>query len=115
VDPDPRIHASDPDPPIFVTDLHEAKKQIKKSFSAYYFLKVHLYHFSKIKSQKEVAKQYRRNQGFSYYFYLMIAGSGAMPLMDPDPGGPKTYGSDGSGSATLLFCLVNVVLPGEEG
>ncbi len=21
--------------------------------------------------------------------------------MDPDPGGPKTYGSDGSGSATL--------------
>jgi hypothetical protein len=22
--------------------------------------------------------------------------------MDPDPGGPKTYGFDGSGSATLL-------------
>jgi hypothetical protein len=22
---------------------------------------------------------------------------------DPDPGGPKTYGSGGSGSATLLF------------
>jgi hypothetical protein len=21
---------------------------------------------------------------------------------DPDPGGPKTYGSDGSGSATLI-------------
>jgi hypothetical protein len=26
----------------------------KKSFFAYYFLKVHLYHFSKIKSHKEV-------------------------------------------------------------
>ncbi len=22
---------------------------------------------------------------------------------DPDPGGPKTYGSDGSGSATLVL------------
>ncbi len=28
-----------------------------KSFSAYYFLKVHFYHFSKIKSQKDVTKQ----------------------------------------------------------
>jgi hypothetical protein len=26
--------------------------------------------------------------------------------MDPDPGGPKIYGSDGSGSATLLKILV---------
>ncbi len=25
--------------------------------------------------------------------------------MDPDPGGPKTYGSYGSGSATLVFSL----------
>jgi hypothetical protein len=33
------------------------------------------------------------------------AGYGYVPLtndLDPDPGGPKTYGSDGSGSATLL-------------
>jgi hypothetical protein len=35
-------------------------------------LKVHLHHFSKVKSQKEVTKQ-----GFSYYFCLM--------MMDPDP------------------------------
>jgi hypothetical protein len=29
--------------------------------------------------------------------------------MDPDPGGPKTYGSDGSGfgSATLVPCAQN--------
>jgi hypothetical protein len=56
MDPD-----SDPDadPAIFVTDLQEAnKKQIfSKIFSHYYFLKVHLHHFSKIKSQKEVTKQ----------------------------------------------------------
>jgi hypothetical protein len=25
--------------------------------------------------------------------------------MDPDPGGPKTYGSDRSGSATLLYSI----------
>jgi hypothetical protein len=50
---------TNPDPAIFVIDLQDANKhQIKKqSFSAYYYLKVHLHHFSKIKSQKEVTKQ----------------------------------------------------------
>ncbi len=33
---------------------------------------------------------------------------------DPDPGGPKTYGSDGSGSATLL-AIVSYKLPCENG
>ncbi len=47
-------------------------------FFAYYFLKVHLHHFSKIKSQKEVTKQL--TQGFSYFFCLMIEGSGSIPL-----------------------------------
>ncbi len=42
-------------------------------FSAYYFLKVHLHHFSKIKSQKE--SQNSMNQCFSYYFCMMIEGS----------------------------------------
>jgi hypothetical protein len=55
MDPDPD---ADPDHAIFIIDLQGAnKKLIKKSFSAYYFLKVHLHHFSKIKSQKEVTKQ----------------------------------------------------------
>ncbi len=49
-----------------------------KIFSAYYFLKVHFHHFSKIKSQKEL--QNSRNQGFSYYFWMMIEGSGSIPL-----------------------------------
>jgi hypothetical protein len=35
-------------------------------FSAYYFLKLHLHHFSKIKSQKE--SQNSRNQGFFNIF-----------------------------------------------
>jgi hypothetical protein len=43
-------------------------------FSAYYFLKVHLHHFLKIKSRKE--SQDSRNQGFSYYFCMIIEGSG---------------------------------------
>jgi hypothetical protein len=50
---------SDPDPAIFVIDLQDANKKlpvIKKSFSAYYFLKVHLHHFSKIKSKKRSHK-----------------------------------------------------------
>jgi len=42
----------DADPAIFVIDLQDANKTLikKKSFSAFYFLKVHLHHFSKIKS-----------------------------------------------------------------
>ncbi len=73
-------------------------------FSACYFLKVHLHNFLKIKSQKESLNS--RNQGFSYYFCMMIEGSGSISLwlVNPDPGGPKTCGSggSGSGSATLV-------------
>jgi hypothetical protein len=58
----------DPDPAIFVIDLQDANKKLifVKNFSAYYFLKVQLHPFSKIKSKKE--SQNSRNQGFSYYF-----------------------------------------------
>ncbi len=69
MDPD-----SDPDPAIFVTDL---QKTNLKSLSAYYFLKLHLHHFSKIKSQKK--SQNSKNQGFSYYFCMMIEESGSRP------------------------------------
>jgi hypothetical protein len=68
----------DPDPAIFVIDLQDANKKLIYNiiFSAYYFLKVYLHHFSKIKSQKE--PQISRNQGFSYYFCMMIEGSGSI-------------------------------------
>jgi hypothetical protein len=46
----------DPDPAIFVIDIQDASKKLIKK-SVYNFLKVHLHHFSKIKSQKEVTKQ----------------------------------------------------------
>ncbi len=48
----------DPDPAIFVIDLqHVSKKLIFNTiFSAYYFLKVHLHRFSKIKKSKRVTK-----------------------------------------------------------
>jgi hypothetical protein len=60
MDPDPgpgsRIRILDPNPAIFVVDLKDAKKtNFLNSFSAHYFLKVHLHHFSK--SQIEVTKQ----------------------------------------------------------
>ncbi len=44
-----------------------------KCFSTCYFLMVHLHHFSKIKVKRK--SQNNRNQGFSYYFCLMIEGS----------------------------------------
>jgi hypothetical protein len=71
------------DPAIFVIDLQDAsKKQIVNTiFSAYYYLKVHLHHFSKIKSKKE--SQNKRNKGFSYDFCMMIEGSGAGSVSIP--------------------------------
>jgi hypothetical protein len=54
MDPD-----ADPDPSIFIIDLQDANKKIifEKGFPAYYFLKILLHHFSKIKTKKEVTTQ----------------------------------------------------------
>ncbi len=46
LDPD-----ADPDPAIFISDLQDVNKDFfSQSFFAYYFLKLHLRIFSKIKS-----------------------------------------------------------------
>jgi hypothetical protein len=49
----------DPDPSFFIIDLQDANKKLilKKSFTAYYFFKVLLNQYSKVRSQKEVTKQ----------------------------------------------------------
>jgi hypothetical protein len=59
-DPEPRIHASDLWIRIRIllfsslTFKTPTKNKLKKSFSAaYYFLKINLHHFSKIKSKKK--------------------------------------------------------------
>ena len=63
----------------------QQKTNLKRSFSAYYLLKVHLHHFSKIKRHKEVKNQ--------YYFCLMIevsgSGSGSIPLTNGSGSGSK--------------------------
>ncbi len=58
------------------------------SFSAYFFLKVNLHHFSKIKNQK-------RSQRTVGTVGLMIEGSGSVPLTNGSGSGsrrPKAYG-----------------------
>jgi hypothetical protein len=84
----------DPDPAIFVIDLQDANKKLifTTIFSAYCFLKVHLHHFSQKESQNS------RNQGFSYYFPMVVEGSGSGSI-------PLANGS-GSGSATLFLTPV---------
>jgi hypothetical protein len=60
MDPDPDLDV-DTEPTIFDIDLQDTNKnkfKKKNRFSAYFFLKVHLLHFSKIKSPKDVTKQY---------------------------------------------------------
>jgi hypothetical protein len=46
------------------------------SFFTFYFLKIHLHHFSKIKKYR--IKNFTRNQGFSSYFFLIMEGSGSV-------------------------------------
>ncbi len=80
-DPDP---TPTPDPAIFVSDLQEGNKKL--NLFPYYFLKVLLYNFSKIKSHKEISTS--RNQGFSSSFCLMIEGYWSVPLTSGS-GGPE--------------------------
>ncbi len=64
-------------------------------FSAYYFLKLHLHHFSKIKSQTESLNS--RNQSFSYYFCMMIEGSGSGSTAGSGSGYIAVTSGSGSG------------------
>jgi hypothetical protein len=88
--------------------FHHRPLRCQQFFLLIKVLKVHLHHFSKIKSQKE--SQNRRNQGFTYYFCIMIEGSGSVsiPLTSGfGSGRPKTCGSIGSGSSSgsgTLYC-----------
>jgi hypothetical protein len=49
----------DPDPTLFINDPQDAYKKyfFSQLFFAYYFLKIHLHHSSKVKGHKEVTKQ----------------------------------------------------------
>jgi hypothetical protein len=91
MDPDPHSDVdADPDSSIFIIDLQDANNRtnFKKSFAAYYFLKVLLHHFSKVKSPKEGTKQQK-----SRFFLLFLLNDRrirtriqeAQKLVDPDP------------------------------
>ncbi len=57
----------------------------KKSFSAYYFLKVHYHHFSKIQSQKEVTKPVSRIRIHRIHMFLGLPDTDPLVRgMDPD-------------------------------
>jgi hypothetical protein len=88
---DPCLWLMDPDPGSescyfrhWPSRCQQKNKFFHTIYSAFYFLKLHLHHFSNIKSQKE--SQNSRNQGFSYYFCTMIEGSGSGSI-------PPTSGS----------------------
>jgi hypothetical protein len=79
-----------PDAAIFVSDLQDGKIICLLLFEATF-----LHHFPKIKSNKEVTTRCFYTDSDAY-----------LVLMDPDLGGPKSYGS-GSESAALLSQNVN--------
>ncbi len=118
--PDTWHFGVDPDPAIFVIDLQDANMKLifLTSFSAYYSLRYIYIIFKDKKIQKK--SQNSRNQGFSYYFCLLIegSGSGSIPLTNgsgSDPGGPKACGSGTlGGSIHFLFCVVEISGAGEQ-
>jgi hypothetical protein len=67
-----------PDPAIFVLDFQDTNKNnFFPCFFAYYFLKAHLHHFSKIKRHKKVTKQYL---GIKVFLTILLDDS-----QNPDP------------------------------
>ncbi len=84
--------------PLYRGRIREARKHRYGSGTL-----VHSHHSSKRKSHKEFTKQYRRNQGFSCYFCLMMIRSGSVLVTNGSgcgSGRRKNIGY-GSGSATL--------------
>jgi hypothetical protein len=76
---------------IFVIDLPKmSKNKIKnKKFSAYYFLNVqYMYIIIKDKKSKRSHKAFEIKV-FSYFFYLVIEGSGSIPLTDGSGSGSR--------------------------
>jgi hypothetical protein len=63
---DPCLLLMDPDPAIFVINVPDTNKKLF-FFKVLHFLKVHLHNFSKINSQKKVAKQKE-----SRFFLLLL-------------------------------------------
>jgi hypothetical protein len=76
---DPYLWPTDPDPAIFVSDLRDDKK---KTFLSFFLITFKSYISIIFKRQQFIKKsQNSRNQGFSYYFRVMIekSGSGSIP------------------------------------
>jgi hypothetical protein len=89
-------------------DSPKKVRHAKKVFLLINFWRWNLHHFSKIKSQKEVTQQYRVGiKIFLTIFAWWQKDPDPDPYLwltdpNPDPEGLKTYGSGGSGSATLM-------------
>jgi hypothetical protein len=99
----PLTNGSDPDldSAIFVIDLQDTNKKLfkKKVFLLITFEGTWFFKDKKSqRSHKAVGIKF-----FLYYFCLGIEGSGSGSRR------PKTYGSDGSGSATLTVTLLYTV------
>jgi hypothetical protein len=74
---DPCLSIMDPDPAVFVIDHQVPTKNCFFLFEGT-LTTFTVHHFSKIKSKKK--SQNNRDQGFAYYFCLMIKGSGSVTL-----------------------------------
>jgi hypothetical protein len=92
-DLDPRVHASDLWIRIRILLFSSLTFKIAtknncfwRSLSAYNFFKVHLLHFSKIKSQKEVTKQWESR---FFILFCLVTGAGSITLTNGSGSGSR--------------------------
>ncbi len=106
-DPDPRIHASnwwiriririlDPDLAIFDIELQDASKKLIFLHNIFWLLLFEATFTPFFKDKKSKKSQNSRNQGFSYYFCMMIEGSGSRA----GSGSGSKHVTSGSGSGS---------------
>ncbi len=106
---DPCLWLMDPDsdPAIFVIDLQDRCQQ-KNNLKNNIFLLLTFWRYRTFTSFFKDKKSKRGHKTVGIKVFLTIF---AWWWKDPDPGSPKTYGSDGSGfgSAKLLYSFYNLL------
>jgi len=96
-----------PDPSFLAVAFKMLTKN--KFFSKFFlFITFWMYIYISLQRSKSHKKsQNSRNHGFSNFFLL---DDGRIRIRtNPDPGGPRTYGSYGSGSTTLLCKIISEI------
>ncbi len=102
------IQILDPDPAIFVIDLQDASKKLI-FLTQFFCILLFEATFTSFFKDKQNEWQNSRNQGFSYYFCMMIEGSGSGSRAGSGSGSiPLTSGSGRSKNMWIRWIRIRI-------